>query len=108
MKTLAEIEFGFVRPCTGNAYVVYPSTVYDLPLAKCASALKRKGIRVKPDDMMINVMYNGHSCTLYRTGRLLVTPCSSEEEALKTARGLFDLLVQDRKMTDSFKRAEAI
>jgi hypothetical protein len=105
---LTEIAFGYVRPCTGNAYVVYPGSIYNLPLDKCASALRRRRIRVRLENLMLNIMFSNCSCTLYRTGRLLVTPCSSEQEALRIARELFGMLVRDRALAASFSSAEAI
>lgn len=88
------MEFLAARPCTGSSFVVYPVQMYDLPLRKCSVALERAGFRVSNMELMVSAVSDGPVFTLYRTGRLLITPCHDEESALREAEGFFGVLLK--------------
>ncbi len=92
------MDFLSARPCTGNSYVVYPAQIYNLPLEDCGKVFGRKGYQVRGAGLMVDVVIDGSVCTLYRTGRLLINPCSDRETAVQTATRLFSVLEGDRKV----------
>ncbi len=102
------MKLGTVRPCTGDSFVVYPAQIYVLPLRECARALKRHGFTVRQEGAMVVVQQRDVSFTLYRTGRLLVLPCRTEEEAVKRAREVFGVLESDPAISRAIDSAEII
>ncbi|MBX8638100.1 MAG: hypothetical protein KIY11_07065 [Thermoplasmata archaeon] len=105
---MAEMKLGTVRPCTGESYVVYPAPIYDLPLGDCAKALRRNGFAAREEGAMVVVQKEDVSFTLYRTGRLLVLPCRTAEEAVRRSREIFSVLEDDRRVSQAIGSAELI
>lgn len=93
------IEFLSVRPCTGNSYVVYPARIYELPLRKCATTLEKAGFRVNDMELMVSAVSDGPLFTLYRTGRLLISPCHDEETALREAEVFFSIIMRNAQLS---------
>ncbi len=102
------MDFLTARPCTGNSYVVYPSRLYELPLAECGRVLKKNGCKVRESGFMIDIDLPGHTCTLYRTGRLLVNPCVDEETALQQANRIFGLIEKNPRLSLLLKERGAL
>lgn len=92
------MEFLAARPCTGNSYVVYPARMFDLPLKECCRVLKAGGYRVTDLKTMVDASSGRETFTLYRTGRLLISPCSEKEAAIRQAGELFGVLERDAKL----------
>ena len=93
-----KMEFLAARPCTGNSFAVYPAQMYELPLRKCAAALEKAGFRVSNMEMMVTAVSDGPVFTLYRTGRLLITPCHDEGTALSEARVFFSIMMKNGQL----------
>ncbi len=105
---MTEIKLGTVRPCRGGSYVVYPSPVYNLPLRDCTKALRRRGFDATEEGAMVIVQAENVSFTLYRTGRLLILPCGTSEEAVEKAREIFSVLEGDGNVSRAIESAELI
>lgn len=73
--------------------------MYDLPLSVCARALEKGGCKVRSAGLMIDIVLGDISCTLYRTGRLLVNPCSDEKAAIACAMQVFGILEKNRVLS---------
>ena len=93
------MDFLTARQCTGNSYVVYPVQMYDLPLAECGTLLSRAGYGVTGLEFMINATGADRIFTLYRTGRLLISPCSDKETALQCAAEFFGVIEKDSRLS---------
>jgi hypothetical protein len=102
------MKLGIVRPCTADSFVVYPEPIYDLPLKECARVLKRHGFTVRQEGAMVVVLQKDVSFTLYRTGRLLVLPCRTGEEAVKRAKEIFGILESDPAISRAIDSAEIV
>lgn len=102
------MDFLTARPCTGNSYVVYPSRLYELPLAECGRVLKKHGCRVRDTEFMIDIEVAGRTCTLYRTGRLLVNPCADEKTALEHAGLVFGLIEKNPELSHLLRERGAL
>ncbi|MEM3852115.1 MAG: hypothetical protein QXP70_03850 [Methanomassiliicoccales archaeon] len=93
------MKFGLVRKCRGDAYVVYPMNMLSLDMQRCAKMLENSGMDVTYSEFMLNA--NEHFSehyTLYRTGRLLISPCPDEKAALIMAKHFYELLSRDGKV----------
>jgi len=101
------MKFMTSRPCRYNSYVVYPSDLYDLPLEKIAGIAAREGYRASSTGTMVEVDMEGTLFVLYRTGRLLISPCSSSEEAYERGMNFFSML-EKRIRLDTYMLQEGL
>jgi len=83
------MEFGIIRQCRGDAFVVYPKEVLHLDMDRCAAKLRSSGLAVNSHGVMTSVIFKGRTVTLYPTGRVLIVPCGNKEEAVKVAEDIF-------------------
>ncbi|MBX8632398.1 MAG: hypothetical protein KIY12_01545 [Thermoplasmata archaeon] len=101
-------RYRYVKPCGHDAFVVYPTRLYNLEMKRCADVLKKGGMDAVLSGITVNIRMKGFTSTLYRTGRLLVVPCSSGSDAIRVADSVFSVLSSDRKVLKSMNDAEEV
>lgn len=86
------MELGLVRQCRGDAFVVYSREMLKLDMGRCAALLRRYGYSVFLSGPMLSATQKGKVLTLYPSGRMLISPCMSRDEAISVASNVFKLL----------------
>ncbi len=86
------MRFKLVRMCKGETVTIIPMEAIRLDLDKASSLLKESGYEVSNPGVMVTATKNDLNFTLYKSGRILLSPSVEKEEAEKLAGEFYEVV----------------
>lgn len=86
------VRFKVVDLCKKDAMSVVPQDVIRYDLERCAEILRSEGFEVKGPGVMVRASRDGTEMTLYKNGRMMMTPAENKEKVRKMAEDLYALM----------------
>ncbi len=84
--------YKIVRLCKEDAMSIVPQNPGAFDLKQVSIRLRSYGYDVVDQDVMVIARKDGVEVTMYRSGRLLVHPAGTKDEAAKIADGFYDIV----------------
>ena len=91
------IRFKVVDLCKKDAMSVVPQDIIRYDLERCVEILRSKGFEVKGPGVMIRASRNGTEMTLYKNGRMMMTPAENKEKVRDLAQNFYALIETARE-----------
>lgn len=91
------IRFKVVDLCKKDAMSVVPQDVIRYDLERCAEILRSEGFDVKGPGVMIRASRDGTEITLYKNGRMMMTPVENKEKVRELAEDFYALMEAARE-----------
>jgi TATA-box binding protein (TBP) (component of TFIID and TFIIIB) len=91
------IRFKVVDLCKKDAMSVVPQDIIRYDLERCVEILRSKGFEVKGPGVMIRASRDGTEMTLYKNGRMMMTPVENKEKVRDLAQNFYALIETARE-----------
>jgi TATA-box binding protein (TBP) (component of TFIID and TFIIIB) len=91
------IRFKVVDLCKKDAMSVVPQDIIRYDLERCVEILRSKGFEVKGPGVMIRASRDGTEMTLYKNGRMMMTPAENKEKVRDLAQNFYALIETARE-----------
>ena len=89
------MKFRIIRICKSEAMSAVPQTPIRFDLEKSSTSLRRNGYEVQENPVMVIAKKDSVEITLYKNGRLLVTPATDKEAVRELAEVFYSFLIQE-------------
>lgn len=86
------MRFKVVRLCKEQAMSIVPQSPGSFDLHKAGAKLAENGYEVIDQGVMVIAKKGDLEVTMYRSGRLLVHPAGTKEEATEIAESVYDIV----------------
>lgn len=87
------MKFRIIRICKSEAMSAVPQEPIRFDLERSTLSLRSKGYEVEDNAVMVTAKKDGVEVTIYKNGRLLVTPATDKEAVRALAETLYSYLV---------------
>ena len=85
-------EFLSVKPCGRDLYELIPKKNVRFEIDTIAKTLEREGFKIMDQSDLVIQVKKAHDISLYPSGKMLVFPASSGEEAVEIGQEIMILL----------------
>ena len=89
------MKFRIIRICKSEAMSAVPQMPIRFDLERSVTSLRSNGYEVEDNIVMVTARKEGVEVTIYKNGRLLVTPATDKEAVRVLAENLYSYLVQE-------------
>jgi TATA-box binding protein (TBP) (component of TFIID and TFIIIB) len=89
------MKFRIIRICKSEAMSAVPQEPIRFDLERSAMSLRSNGYGVEDNAVMVTAKKDGVEVTIYKNGRLLVTPATDKEAVRVLAETLYSYLVKE-------------
>ena len=89
------MKFRIIRICKSEAMSAVPQTPIRFDLERSTTSLRTNGYEVQENLVMVIAKKDSVEVTLYKNGRLLVTPATDKEVVRELAEVFYSFLVEE-------------
>jgi hypothetical protein len=89
------MKFRIIRICKSEAMSAVPQTPIRFDLERSTTSLRTNGYDVQENLVMVIAKKDSVEVTLYKNGRLLVTPATDKEVVRELAEVFYSFLVEE-------------
>jgi TATA-box binding protein (TBP) (component of TFIID and TFIIIB) len=90
------MKFRIIRICKSEAMSAVPQTPIRFDLERSSSSLRKNGYEVQENPVMVIAKKDNVEVTLYKNGRLLVTPATDKEAVRELVEDFYAFLIQEK------------